>query len=259
MLLLSDASYNLLKMSKANIGDKYGACCNEMDIWEASNAATAFTPHPCSIKGVYNCTEPLCGSKNRQASVCDMDGCDFNPYRNGDKTQYGPGANMKVDTKRPFTVVTQFITSDNTPTGTLTDIRRLYVQNGKQIPEGRVAMKSLAPVNSMTDQYCTAQKEAFGGGVTALNAFRERGGLRRMGEALGRGMVLAMSIWDDAASGMQWLDGTFPVGADKATPGVERGPCSATAGMPANIERMNGDAAVVFSKIRIGDIGSTYN
>ncbi len=230
-----------------------------MDIWEASNAATAFTPHPCSIKGVYNCTVPLCGSKNRQASVCDMDGCDFNSYRNGDKTQYGPGASMKVDTKKPFTVVTQFITADNTPTGTLTDIRRLYVQNGKQIPEGRVAVKSLAPVNSMTDQYCTAQKEAFGGGVTALNAFRERGGLRRMGEALRRGMVLAMSIWDDAASGMQWLDGTFPVGADMATPGVERGPCSATAGMPANIERMNGDAAVVFSKIRIGDIGSTYN
>jgi cellulose 1,4-beta-cellobiosidase len=226
-----------------------------MDIWEASNAATAFTPHPCSIKGVYNCTEPLCGAKNRQASVCDMDGCDFNSYRNGDKTQYGPSASMKVDTKKPFTVVTQFITSDNTPKGALTEIRRLYVQNGKQIPEGHAAIKGVPSVNHMTDQYCSSQKEAFGGGVTALNAFRERGGLKQMGEALRRGMVLAMSVWDDPSGGMQWLDGTM--GTDPAAPGAARGPCSATAGK--SVERLNGDAAVVFSKIRIGEIGSTYN
>jgi cellulose 1,4-beta-cellobiosidase len=257
MLLLSKPS--TANNVKANIGDKYGACCNEMDIWEASNAATAFTPHPCDAKGVRNCTEPLCGAKNRQASVCDMDGCDFNPYRNGDKTQYGPGAKNKVDTTKPFTVVTQFITSDNTAAGTLTEIRRLYVQNGKQIAEGRATAKGVPAVNAMTDAYCTAQKEAFGGGVTALNAFRERGGLKQMGEAMRRGMVLAMSIWDDAGSGMQWLDGTFPVSADKNAPGVERGPCSAMAGMPASIQKTNPDAAVVFSKIRIGELGSTYN
>jgi cellulose 1,4-beta-cellobiosidase len=186
-----------------------------------------------------------------------MDGCDFNSYRNGDKTQYGPSPSMKVDTKKPFTVVTQFITSDNTPSGTLTEIRRLYIQNGRQIPESRVAVKGLAPVSSITDQYCSAQKAAFGG-PSAPNAFKEQGGLKQMGEALRRGMVLAMSIWDDGGGYMQWLDGTFPVGANKSSPGVERGPCSATVGMPANIQKNNGDAAVVFSKIRTGDIGSTY-
>jgi cellulose 1,4-beta-cellobiosidase len=69
-------------------------------------AATAFTPHPCNIVGVYNCTEPKCGDANRQAAICDKDGCNFNPYRNGDKTRYSPGVNMKVDTRKPFTVVT---------------------------------------------------------------------------------------------------------------------------------------------------------
>ena len=27
---------------------KYGACCAEMDIWEANSMATAYTPHTCS-------------------------------------------------------------------------------------------------------------------------------------------------------------------------------------------------------------------
>jgi cellulose 1,4-beta-cellobiosidase len=229
-----------------------------MDIWEASSAATAFTPHPCNITGVYSCTDPMCGNANRYAGVCDKDGCDFNSYRNGDKTQYGRGTDKKIDTAKPFTVVTQFITANNSPTGALMEIRRLYVQDGKQIPEGRVAVKGMDPVNSMTDQYCNVQKAMFGGS-SAPNAFKTQGGLREMGEALKRGMVLAMAIWIDDGSYMQWLDGTFPVGGNKSSPGVERGPCSSTAGMPERIQRENGDAAVVFFNIRIGDIGSTYH
>ena len=30
---------------------KYGACCAEMDIWEANSMATAYTPHTCSPPG----------------------------------------------------------------------------------------------------------------------------------------------------------------------------------------------------------------
>ena len=29
----------------------YGACCQELDIWEANAAATAFTVHPCDVEG----------------------------------------------------------------------------------------------------------------------------------------------------------------------------------------------------------------
>lgn len=41
-----------------------------------------------------------------------------------------------------------------------------------------------------------------------------------MGEALGRGMVLTMSIWDDGATNMLWLDSDFPLDADRNQPGV---------------------------------------
>jgi len=35
--------------------------------------------------------------------------------------------------------------------------------------------------------------------------------MQTMGEALGRGMVLVMSIWDDHAAHMLWLDSDYPV------------------------------------------------
>jgi hypothetical protein len=46
----------------------------------------------------------------------------------GDHSFYGNGDT--VNTLEPFTVITQFYTNDNTATGTLTEIRRLYIQNG---------------------------------------------------------------------------------------------------------------------------------
>jgi cellulose 1,4-beta-cellobiosidase len=53
-----------------------------------------------------------------------------------------------------------------------------------------------------------------------------------MGKALARGMVLALSIWDDHAAGMYWLDSTYPTNASTSSPGVARGPCSTTSGDP---------------------------
>jgi hypothetical protein len=46
----------------------------------------------------------------RHNGVCDKDGCDFNPYRLGDKSFFGLAANFTIDTTKTFTVVTQFIT-----------------------------------------------------------------------------------------------------------------------------------------------------
>ncbi|QRW24024.1 beta-1,4-D-glucan cellobiohydrolase [Rhizoctonia solani] len=86
----------------------YGTCCNEMDIWEANSIANAYTPHPCTVTGQTRCSGTQC------ADYCDQPGCDWNPYRMGDKDLYGPG--KVVDTKKKMTVVTQFITADNTPT-----------------------------------------------------------------------------------------------------------------------------------------------
>ena len=117
----------------------YGSCCNEMDIREANRAATAFTPHPCNIAGTYACTGGLCGAGTyHDEGVCDEEGCDFNSYRMGSETFYGP--NLIVDTTKPFTVVTQFITSDGTAAGTLSQINRLYVQNGVVIQNSKVTI-----------------------------------------------------------------------------------------------------------------------
>jgi cellulose 1,4-beta-cellobiosidase len=55
-----------------------------------------------------------------------------------------------------------------------------------------------------------------------------------MSDAIGRGLVLVMSIWDDGDSHMQWLDGTTPVGSTK--PGAARGTCPPNSGIPSEVE-----------------------
>lgn len=112
---------------------KQGICCAEMDIWEANSMATAYTLHPCNIAegGSQVCEDEVsCGDGgNRFKGTCDKDGCDWNPYRTGVKDFFGKG--MAVDTSRPFTVVTQFITEDGTDQSDITDVKRFFVQDGK--------------------------------------------------------------------------------------------------------------------------------
>lgn len=234
----------------ANAGTgKYGSCCSEMDIWEANNMATAFTPHPCTTIGQSRCEGDSCGgtySSDRYAGVCDPDGCDFNSYRQGNKTFYGKG--MTVDTTKKVTVVTQFLTDAS---GNLSEIKRFYAQNGKVIPNSESTIAGV-PGNSITQDYCDAQKLAFGD----EGDFNRKGGLAQMGKALAGDMVLVMSVWDDHASNMLWLDSTFPV--DKAgVPGAERGACATTSGVPADVEAQVPNSNVVFSNIKFGPIGST--
>ena len=113
----------------------YGACCAEMDIWEANNMATAYTPHPCNIEtpGQYMCEGIECGDNDkdeRYDGLCDKDGCDINPFRNGDRSFYGKGPEFTVDSTKPMTVVTQFLTVNGKDNGDLSEIRRFYVQPG---------------------------------------------------------------------------------------------------------------------------------
>lgn len=133
--------------------------------------------------------------------MCDKDGCDFNPYRLGDTNFIGKGSSFKVDTSKPFTVVTQFITSDNTDTGDLSEIKRLYVQNGNVIQNPSVTVSGKT-YSSITDEFCSNEKKLFGD----TDDFSNKGGLKAMGGSLERGMVLVMSMWDDHAANMLWLD-----------------------------------------------------
>ncbi|KAG9033254.1 hypothetical protein FS837_002524 [Tulasnella sp. UAMH 9824] len=239
--------------SSANSGTgSYGSCCSEMDIWEANSISAAYTPHPCDVTGQTRCSGDDCGYPSRYSGVCDPDGCDFNSYRQGDHTFYGPS--MTVDTTKKFTVVTQFITSDGTATGTLTEIKRYYVQNGVVIPNSYNKISGISTsFNSITGDYCDQQKAAFGD----TTSFQNHGGLTTMGQSLARGGVLVLSLWDDYAVNMLWLDSTYPTDCTKD--GCYRGTCATTSGVPSDVEVSAASATVTYSNIRFGPIGSTFS
>ncbi|KIO22627.1 glycoside hydrolase family 7 protein [Tulasnella calospora MUT 4182] len=163
----------------------YGSCCAEMDLWQANKFSTATTAHPCLIQGRFKCEEDDCGasapSGNSANGVCDPDGCDFNPFRMGNPSFYGLG--NTVDTTKKLTVVTQFITDNGTPSGSLIEIRR----NGVPIANSYVNVPGVDPFfNSITSQYCDQQKAAFGD----MPSFQTKGG------------------WDALGGGFKTRDGT---------------------------------------------------
>jgi cellulose 1,4-beta-cellobiosidase len=177
--------------SNSGVGGK-GACCAEMDIWEANSVSTAFTPHTCTDPAYHSCSGDKCGgtySSTRYAGDCDPDGCDFNPFRQGNESFFGPGG--VVDSGSKMTVVTQFVEES----GTLAAIKRFYVQNGVVITNSESVIEGNAGYNSITPEFCSSQKTAFGDD----NIFSARGGFSGMSEALAKPMVLVMSLWDDVS------------------------------------------------------------
>jgi cellulose 1,4-beta-cellobiosidase len=205
-----------------------GACSIENDIWESNAHATAFTPHSCMLldgkpmKGVYPCTDPVaCGTgNNRFKGVCDKNGADYNPYRLGDLNLYGFGPQFKVNTQKPFRVITQFITQDGTDQSDIVTMRRVYEQDGKVVDGGFLNSQV---IQKHKDEY----KEP--------NHFEQLGGWKVMTESFRRNMVFAISLWDDnhllsnpatspgSQNSMAWLDSVYPPGSTE--PGSKRGPC----------------------------------
>jgi cellulose 1,4-beta-cellobiosidase len=229
----------------------YGTCCSEMDIWEANKMSSAYTAHVCKVGAAYRCEGLDCGdAEHRYDGVCDKDGCDFNAFRLGNENFYGPGSQYELDTTKPMTVVTQFLTTDGTDHGDLKEIRRLYVQNGKVVQNSR----SSFGYDSLSDATCSVQKQKFG----ERSKFAELGGMKTLGQSLDRGMVLVMSLWDDHAVDMLWLDSDYPTNVPNTNPGVHRGPCSTSSGKPDDVENNNPNSSVKYSNIKVGAIGSTF-
>lgn len=161
---------------------------------------------------------------------------------------YGKG--KTIDTTKKFTVVTQFIGSGTD----LTDIKRFWVQDGKTYATPDSAYPEV-PGNSITDDFCDKQKTHF----QDKFHFKELGGLKQMAASLAKGHVLVMSLWDDHAVNMLWLDSTYPTDKDPATaPGVGRGECSIDSGKPEDVESKDAASQVTFSNIKFGPIGSTF-
>lgn len=221
------------------------------DVWEANSISSAYTAHPCTSVTPEECTGDACGGTysgeaNRYDGECDPDGCDFNSYRQGDTSFYGPG--LTVNTDAVFTVVTQFLETD----GVLSEIKRFYVQDGVLIPNSESTVAGVTGYDSITTDYCNAQKAAFGDETD----FQSKGGLTAMSEALAGGMVLVMSLWDDYYANMLWLDSTYPVGS--TTEGSARGTCATTSGVPASVEAASPSSKVIYSNIKFGAINSTF-
>ncbi|KAJ1444210.1 concanavalin A-like lectin/glucanase domain-containing protein, partial [Pelagophyceae sp. CCMP2097] len=150
--------------TSANSGaGKFGACCSEMDIWEANKFAQAFTPHPCEEDGLFKCEGLACGDDtDRQNGKCDKDGCDWAAYRLGATTFYGPGAGFTIDSSRPFQV------------------------DGVAHANPTVDFGGAEEIDSVTAGFCDAEKEAFDDPET----FQRLGGLLQLGDQMEAGMVL---------------------------------------------------------------------
>lgn len=238
---------------------KYGACCAEMDIWEANSMANAYTPHTCSVEKLYRCEGIECGdnaSGERYDGVCDKDGCDINPYRMGNTDFYGRGEEYAVNTLKPMTVVTQFLTDDGTDSGDLSEIRRYYVQDGNIVHSPPSTI--LGPgkdTDSITDQFCDDKKDLFGD----VKDYQEHGGMKGMGESLDRGHVMIFSLWDDVEVNMLWLDAAYPLDRPDTDPGIKRGDCpGGDTSTPTYLRQTYPNGGVVFKNAAVGEIGSTY-
>ncbi|KAJ3338283.1 hypothetical protein HDU83_008233 [Entophlyctis luteolus] len=238
----------------ANVEGTNGNCCPEFDVWESNKYATAFTSHMCSSTGLQVCnTAATCGDGSQRANgYCDKDGCDINTYRNGVTNFFGPG--LTVDSTSPVTVVTQFITADGTDTGTLSEVRRYYVQNGKVISTPASTAAGLTGYNSLTDSYCNAERTAF----SDTNPLK--GAITGMDAALSQGMVLSLSLWDDDTAGMNWLDSAYPQGS--TAEGAVRGPCpwfNWTTQLSSLRSTQGSSSSVTYSNIKFGTLCSTFD
>ena len=212
-----------------------GTCCAEMDIWEANSKGSAYTPHPCTDNAPHICTGDSCGgtySNDRYGGTCDPDGCDFNSWRQGNETFYGPG--LTIDTNKKMTVVTQFHTDAS---GELADIKRFYVQDGKVFANSESEIPG-NPGNAINEEFCTAQKKAFGD----EDIYAARGGHKKMSEALAMPMVLVLSLWDDVSTPLPFKaemdraltrSRAMPTCAGSTPPTLRLRPSSAPSAAPA--------------------------
>ncbi len=146
---------------------------------------------------------------------------------------YGRGTSYKIDTNKPFKVITRFHSDLR--------IERLYEQDGKLI-QG----------NNQTDDSAAANHNKF----SEPNNFKKFGGMKSMYESMDRGWVLVLSLWDDSSSAeMRWLDARYPVGS--SDPGALRGPCEKAEHRPSELRKQFPNSQVVYSNLQVKSLGKS--
>lgn len=92
-----------------------------------------------------------------------------------------------------FTVTTQFLTNNNCASGTLSQVRRLYVQDGRVIQNSNTNITGITMTDHISVAFCAAEKTALGG----PDAFSAQGGMSASG-------ILWVAVWSScSASGMK--------------------------------------------------------
>jgi cellulose 1,4-beta-cellobiosidase len=208
----------------------------------------AFTMHSSLKEGVDYCHgDEECGTPggDRFKCVADRNGCDINPNRFNVTDFYGRGSEFKIDTTKPFTVVTQFHDTD----GELS-VTQHYIQGGKKIEHPDYLGKKYG--HAEADAFCAAKAEA----MNDRDSFKEKGGMKNVRGALERGVTLVLSMWDDIDVHMNWLDSVME-GDDVSKPGNYRGPCDPSYGNPERLREKHPESHVSYYNFKYGDIGTT--
>jgi len=153
-----------------------------------------------------------------------------------------------------MTVVTQFLTTDGTDSGDLSEIRRFYVQDDMIIHSPPSTILGADDTDSITDGFCDAKKDLFGD----VKDYQEHGGMKGMGESLDRGHVMIFSLWDDVEVNMLWLDSAYPLNKPETDPGIKRGDCpGGEESTPTYLRKTYPNGYVTFKNAAVGEIGST--
>merc|ERR1712048_88658 len=160
------------------------------------------------------------------------------------------GSKFTLDSTKPMTDVTQFLTDNGQDDGKVNEVRRIYYQNGKKIENPSFTLEGNKH-DSITQEFCQDWVDTTKDGTN----FIQKGGMDEVDRAVSNGLVLVMSLWDDHFANMLWLDSIYPT--DSTDPTSYRGSCSADSGLPADVETKAADSNVVFSNIRYGPMGST--
>ncbi|KDQ32063.1 glycoside hydrolase family 7 protein [Pleurotus ostreatus PC15] len=231
----------------------FGGCCAEVDLLQGNAHSSIWATHASHGPGPSRCADVVeCGDRPYYTydGIGDKDGCEFNTYRLGNPSFYGP--NAVINTDLPFTVITQFITENGDDNSIVVEVRRVYKQNGVVIPvppsnivpAPSTGLTTFGPYDTITDQYCHDIKTVFND-VDMTDAY---GGLQHtvLPHWSHDGLVLAFSISDDDERYMEWLD----------TP--PHGPCAPGSGVPQDLQAEYPTSRIQFSNIKYGEIGSTY-
>ena len=118
-------------------------------------------------------------------------------------------------------VITQFLTTDDTVSGDLLQIRRFYVQDGKTIHSPLSTILGDDDSDSITDCFCDAKKDLFGD----AKDYQEHEGMKGMGQSLDRGHAMIISLWDNTELNMLWLDSSFLLDKPRKDPCIKNGDC----------------------------------